>query len=62
VHEAVDKRLASGALGQRAPELLAGLVDRQVARLPQIECDELALDLAPVEVVVPQTKQNFLAS
>jgi phosphoglycolate phosphatase-like HAD superfamily hydrolase len=48
VDELVDELVVGGSVGEGAPELLAGLVYRQVARVAQIKRNELALDLPPV--------------
>jgi hypothetical protein len=52
--EALDQVIARRPLGERNPEKPARAIDGQVARLTQIERDQLTLDLPPVEGSISQ--------
>ena len=52
--EARDQVIARGPLGERNPEKLARAIDGQVARLTQIERNQLFLDVPPVEGSISQ--------
>jgi hypothetical protein len=55
LHQEVDQGLAGGAGGDGLPEDGAGPVDAEVLGLLQVEDDDLAVELAPFEGVLPQS-------